>query len=90
VHAQRFKKLSMKLSPRTATGAEAFTIDILYGLTQGRTQRTLDQDYARTEANLARPRASVVSVRRGIDNSDEFLKMIIFTLREPPAAIQAT
>ena len=35
---------------------------------------------ARTEAKLARPRTAPESAHRGIDNSDEFQIMIIFTL----------
>ena len=41
---------------------------------------TLDHTCARTEAKLARPRTAPESAHRGIDNSDEFQIMIIFTL----------
>jgi hypothetical protein len=50
---------------------------------------TLDHACARTEAKLTRPRTSLVSVHCGIDNSDEFQKLRIFTLRGRLAAIRS-
>ena len=69
----------------TGTGRE-------YRFTWSRTQLTLDHTCARTEAKLARPRTAPESAHRGIDNSDEFQIMIIFTLhayRHRPRGTQA-